>query len=417
MLVVIVSDYAEVTGGAAKVAIASARGLAERGIRVLFVCALSPVSPRLDHPLIEVHCLGLQEVWSRRNRLGAAVAAIWNRQAARGLDQLLRQVDPARTVVHFHQWTKALSPSVIWATRNSGLPCLISMHDYFLACPNGNYFIFSHKQPCTYRPMSLACLCVDCDSRSYAHKSVRLVRQAALQRAAGHRQATNGLAVIHVSAFARSVAEPLLPRAWRHFVVPNPVDVAMRPRVRVGGNRDFVFVGRFTPEKQAGLFAEAARCARVPATFLGDGPEAQTIRAVYPDARILPWGDRQTVDRLLEGARALVFPSSWYETSGLVVAEALARGVPTIVSRVTAAQDLITDGVNGLLCPPDDLPALVSRLELLKPDDVAERMGRHAFEMYWKAPLSESAHIDRLLTAYDAVLDRVGSAAAKDHEP
>lgn len=415
--VVIVSDFGEVNGGAAKVAIASACALAERGIKVLFVCAVAPVSARLQRAAIDVRCLGLRDVWSRRNQFGAAFAAIWNIEAGRYLDQLLQQIDPSRTVIHIHQWTKAFSPSAILAARNSGLPCIVSLHDYFLVCPNGNYFLFSHDRPCTYSPMSFSCICANCDSRSYAHKGVRLIRQVALRRAMDQHEGGKALNAVHVSAFARAVAEPLLPATWRHFVVPNPVDVEKRPPVAVEGNRDFVFIGRFTPEKEPVRLAEAARQAQVPATFVGDGPDAEKIRATYPRARILPWADAEGIERVLRGARTLVFPSAWYETSGLVVAEALARGVPAIVSCATGARDLIHDGVNGLLFPPGDPSALVSCIERLKQHGVAQRMGQNAFDLYWKAPLSGHAHADRLLDVYNTVLNEGGVDPATEMAP
>ena len=103
---------------------------------------------------------------------------------------------------------------------------------------------------------------------------------------------------------------------------------------------------------------------------------------------------------MLSTARALVFPSVWYETSGLVVAEALARGVPAIVSSATAGRDLIRDGVNGLLCEPGSLEALVASLQRLQDDDRAALMGENAFALYWANPLSVAAHLDQLLAAY-----------------
>src|SRR5215470_8269532 len=102
MRVVIVSDFAEVNGGAAKVAVTSARGLAEAGIPVTFVHAVEPASPLLDHPLISVHCLGLDSVWSRSNPLRAAMQGIWNDPARMALETLLDRVADDETLVHFH---------------------------------------------------------------------------------------------------------------------------------------------------------------------------------------------------------------------------------------------------------------------------------------------------------------------------
>ena len=400
--VIVVSDFGDVNGGASKVAISSARGLAEAGVAVLFVCALGPVDRLLHHRNIEVRCFDLPGVWSTRNPIAAACRGAWHAGAAQRLRTLLRDEDPDQTIVHFHQWTKAFSPSVIAAAGDAGFRRVISLHDYFLFCPNGAYYHFPRGTPCRLRPLSVACVAANCDSRNYAFKAVRLVRHGLLASAL-RRQGSQSLSVIHVSAFARSVAEPLLPSGTRHFVVPNPVDVPQGQPVAVRDNRDFVFIGRFTTEKRCALFARAARQAGIPATFLGEGPEEQAIRLANPDARVLPWGTAERVAQVLSTARALVFPSAWYETSGLVVAEALARGVPAIVGSTTGARDLIRHGVNGLLCEPGSLESLVASLRRLQDDDCAAAMGDNAFAMYWTRPLSVAAHLDRLLAAYRAI--------------
>jgi hypothetical protein len=48
MHIVVVSDFAHVNGGAAQVAIGSARALAAAGTRVSFACAVPPVDPGLE---------------------------------------------------------------------------------------------------------------------------------------------------------------------------------------------------------------------------------------------------------------------------------------------------------------------------------------------------------------------------------
>jgi glycosyltransferase involved in cell wall biosynthesis len=400
--VVIISDFGDVTGGAAKVAIASARGLAERGIRVAFICAIRPVSTLLDHANIDVGCFDLPQVWATSNPLAAALQGVWSADAARKLDELLRDENPDETIIHFHQWTKAFSPSVIAAARARKFRSIISLHDYFFFCPNGVYFHFPRGSPCQVKPLSCACIAANCDSRNYAFKTIRLLRHGALARALG-RLGAPALNVIHVSEFARSVAQPLLASETRHFVVPNPVDVAKGEPVAVRDNRDFVFIGRFTREKHCVLFARAALRAGVPATFLGEGPEEKAIRAANADARVLPWGSAEAVAQVLSKSRALVFPSAWYETSGLVVAEALARGVPAIVGSATGARDLIGDGVNGLLCEPGSFEDLVASLRRLQDDECATAMGENAFAMYWASPLSISTHLDRLLGVYRSI--------------
>ena len=403
MRVAIISDYGSVNGGAAKMALIGARALAERGHAVEFVCATEPCAPALQHPDIHLHHLGQADVWAERNPLRAAARGIWNRVAARRLGDLFASFDPRDTVVHFHQWTKALSPSAIGAAAASALPSVFTLHDYFLFCPNGIYFDHARHNPCQRRPLSAACLAAACDAHSRAHKAVRVIRQVATN--AARRRIARPLNLIHVSASARAVAWPHFPGATRHFVVPNPSTVPKLEPVDVRGNRAFVYIGRFTPEKGPVVFARAARAAGIPAVFLGGGPEAARLRTANPDAELHPWGPEAAVESLLGGARALVFPSLWHETLGLVVLETLSRGVPVICSRGTGAADWVEDGVDGFLIEPGDVAGLEARLrQLAQDDDLAVRMGQQAYRRYWQDAPTIEAHAQQLEACYAKIL-------------
>lgn len=398
MRLVILSDFAEVNGGSAKVAITSARGLAERGWSIRFVHATGAVSPLLQHPNIRCVDLGIPSVWDRPSPR-AALDGVWNRRAGEAVADLLdtgRGEGPA--LVHAHQWTKALTPAAIAAARHAGAPVAVSLHDYFIVCPNGAFYNHHTGQRCPLIPMSRRCVTTHCDSRTYAHKAVRVARQIAVARATG--PSGGELTAIHVSDFARRVAAPHLPAHIRQAVVPNPVDVPRGPWVDAAANRPVVYVGRLTPEKGVVALARAASAAGAPVVFMGEGPEAGRIRAACPAAEMRPWGSTEEVAALLAGARALAFPSTWYETSGLVVAEALARGVPAIVSETTAAADLIAHGRNGLRIPTGDEAALRGALLRLRDDAFVERMSREAYARYWRAPPDVNAHLDRTEEVY-----------------
>ncbi|HWK45054.1 MAG TPA: glycosyltransferase family 4 protein [Stellaceae bacterium] len=400
MEAILVSDYGDARGGAAKVAIMSARALASRGIPVTFFCATPPDGSVLDHPLVRVECVGIEDVW-HRSPFAAAVGGIANRRAAETFAALLRQADPARTILHFHQWTKALSPSVLRVAAKTPFAALVTAHDYLAVCPNGTFFDHGTGSPCSLRPLSVACALQRCDARSQVHKAVRLMRQAdlpALWRRVGDRWG-----FIHISPGAAEVARPFLPETVRHFTILDPVDATPAPPVRVSGNRDFLYLGRLVPEKGCVDLATAAADG-FGVSFMGEGPQEQAILAANSHARILPWGDAEAVDRAIGGARALVLPSIWQETFGMVVAEALARGVPAIVSDRVGALTLIDHGGNGLIYPAGDRAALRRCLAILSDDQRAAAMGREAYDRYWAAPLSVSAHADALVQAYGEML-------------
>ena len=87
------------------------------------------------------------------------------------------------------------------------------------------------------------------------------------------------------------------------------------------------------------MFAEAARKIGMIPTYVGDGPIAHEIAARYPEARMLGWMDPAGVHRAMRAARALVFPSLWFEGQPLTVMEAKGLGVPVIVSDACAGRE------------------------------------------------------------------------------
>jgi glycosyltransferase involved in cell wall biosynthesis len=409
--VVLVADHASINGGQAKVAIESALGLAGRGIRVSLFAAVGPVDPRLEPAGIRVVCLEQDDVTTARSKLAFAAQAIWNGAASRALARELAACDPRETLVHVHAFAKALSPSIGPALRASGLPCLYTMHEFFLVCPTGGFYAYPEQRICHRTPMSSACIVANCDARSYPRKVARMIRHGALAHVA--RLPELFAHVITISDLQESVVRPLLPDGTAFHRVDNPIAVAQAP-VRAGPPGDFLFVGRISTEKGAPVFAEAARRAGVRAVFVGDGPERPDLAARHPEAVMLGWRDAEAVQDLMRRARALVFPSVWYEGQPLTVYEALACGAPVIVSDACAGREAVIDGETGFWFRSGDPDALAAHLRRLSDDGLATRMGRAAHDRYWTAPLSLDSHLDRLQGVYATVMR---GAAARTRMP
>ena len=104
----------------------------------------------------------------------------------------------------------------------------------------------------------------------------------------------------------------------------------------VANNRTLLVLGRLDAEKGVMLAAAAAQQAGLPIVFAGDGPLRARGGGGRRHGHRLA-GRRTAYGRHWRQARCLVFPSRWYETFGLVVEEAAARGVPAIVSDVCRA--------------------------------------------------------------------------------
>ena len=403
LTVVIIFDHASITGGQAKVAFDSAVGLKRHGHRPIVFAAVGPVSPRLVEAGIETVCLDQSDLVGNPSRATAAVQGIWNIAAARALDALLARLPPDNTIVHVHGWAKALSPSIAGPIARRKMPALYTIHEYFQFCPNGGFYNYQDDHVCTLKPLSTACWTTNCDSRNYARKVWRNVRLTAAKHVA--RLPDVFTDYIAISRFQRSIVAPLVPAASRLHDVSNPIsipDLGPKSDPRAG---DVIFVGRLSPEKGVFVYAEAARRAGMVPTYVGDGPIAGELKARYPEARLLGWTDPAGVQRAMRAARALVFPSLWYEGQPLTVLEAKGLGVPVIVSDACAGREEVADGVTGLWFRSGDADDLARALDLTGDDDAVAAMSRAATRAYWANPPTLNAHVARILTIYRGMLD------------
>jgi glycosyltransferase involved in cell wall biosynthesis len=167
---------------------------------------------------------------------------------------------------------------------------------------------------------------------------------------------------------------------------PRAPDGELRKRLLGAGSDDDVLiaaVGRLVECKGLGYLIEAA--ARVPGirvAIVGDGElradlerSARMLDAPVTFAGGLPHG--QVAD-VLAAADAAAVPfvvdrAGRVDGFGMTVLEALASARPLIATTVGAIPELVRDGVNGLLVPEKDVPALAAALERLRDDPLERR--------------------------------------------
>ena len=402
MNIVVVSDFAHVTGGNAAVALASARGLAERSHIVTLFAGVGPVGPEIAACGVKVVCSGQEAIADDRRRSRAVVQGIWNVKAARMMQETLGRMDLRHTVIHVHGWDKALSSSVVRAALTMGAKVVCTFHDYVSACPNSGFYNHRRDEICRLQPLSLSCVMESCDRRGYAHKLWRVVRHQ-VQRRWG--LLPGGIKhVIVVSDFSRRILEPFMPTGIRIHHVRNMIGVARAAPAHPADNNDYVMVGRMSREKGPHLLATVTRRTGWNVKFIGDGESVAEVRRIAPGATVTGWLPREAVLKEVTQARALIFPSLWYEAEPLVIYEAAALGVPAVVSDGSAARDLVIDGETGLHFRSGDDRHLESVMARLQDDQVVRRLGETAYRRYWNDPRTLERHLADLERVYELVL-------------
>lgn len=177
-------------------------------------------------------------------------------------------------------------------------------------------------------------------------------------------------------------------RADRVFVVPYSVDdelFARRTarlredratlRAQFGLHPDaqvFLFVGKLIPRKRLLDLVEAtaslaARRPGVEALVVGEGPSREEVEAAITrtgvPVRMAGFLNQSRLPEAYAAADALVLPAV-HETWGLVVNEAMASGLPAVVSDVVGcAPDLVEPGRTGETFPTGDVNALAAAME------------------------------------------------------
>jgi len=146
-----------------------------------------------------------------------------------------------------------------------------------------------------------------------------------------------------------------------------------------GDGRVVLAAGRFIAKKNfVGLIRAFAAFHQTAAgrghrlVLIGDGPERAAIvreaeRLDVTSVLAMPgYLSSKEIARWMGRAECFVVPSSHEEQWGLVVNEAMAAGLPSIVSDICGCvPDLIKDGTTGLLFDPRSLGSLVSQLSRL----------------------------------------------------
>lgn len=180
-------------------------------------------------------------------------------------------------------------------------------------------------------------------------------------------------------------------------VIPNAVDSSFYdPGWKLPLEPLVVFAGRLEWRKGPDRLARAipailASCPNARFRFVGaDTPTAPGRTSMLKFLRtLIPASDLTRVEfpgqipqssmpALYSGASVCVFPSRW-EGFGLVVAEAMACGAPVIVSDAPAFQELVSNGVSGVVVPADDVAALAAAVtNVLRDPASAANLGRNA---------------------------------------
>lgn len=336
--VIIINDFNYIQGGASKVAIDTAKLLKEKGLNVIFFSAVNKLEENIDG--VTYISTDQKEALKEQNRLKGIINGIYNLKAKKKLKELLKTLNKEETVIHVHGWTKALSSSVFDVAFKMNFKVVLTMHDYFTACPNGGYFNYKENKICKRKPLSWQCIKCNCDSRNYGFKIYRLIRQFVQNKIVKLNDKLEY--AIGISDLSIEILKPTLNSKIKLKKIYNPIEFNSNiPKADWTKNEYYLYVGRISKEKGVDSFCKAITNLGLKGIAVGDGSEKEKLEKEYSNIEFTGWKSSNEVKEYMKNARCLIFPSVWYETAGLTVLEAQSIGLPAIVNNNSAAREFV----------------------------------------------------------------------------
>lgn len=318
--------------------------------------------------------------------------------------QKIREFKP--DIIHVHNLHFAASPAVLYAAKKSSVPVVMTLHNYRLLCPSGTLFF---KEKLFTRSLNQL-FPADAVKRGVYQNSKLITFWLAfsgmLHQLAGTWNIPGKYVVLGDNARALFAGSKLKDIASRMVIKPNFCFPGEPHRDTKDGY--YMYVGRLSAEKGINVLLNAFGKTAAKLKIAGGGPmEAQieTTAAQFPNIELLGAKTPEETRMLISGAKALIFPSIWFETFGMVIIEAFSCGTPVIASAIGEAKHLVIDGANGLLFEPgdeNDLLAKLQRFEALD-DQALSDLSKGALKAYLDN-YTPAENLKRLHHVYDSAL-------------
>jgi glycosyltransferase involved in cell wall biosynthesis len=290
------------------------------------------------------------------------------------MSSLVKEFSP--DVAHVHNIYTQISPSVLDALGEAGVPVVMTVHDYHLVSPN--YMMWHDGRIENLRARGVACATL---SRFHKNSYTASFAQAS---------------VFHLHKFLRlydrNISKFVCPSEFvrtqmikagyserKTLTLPHFIDLKGKTPCS-GGDGSVLFVGRFVEEKGTLFVLELAKkISSVKFVLIGDGPLMADVRSrarEMKNVEVVGWVERNGLAEYYKKASVVLVPSLWHEVFGLVALEAMAYGKPVIASDRGGLPEVVVDGDTGIICAAGNIEMWADAISnLLNDESVATTLG------------------------------------------
>ena len=327
-------------------------------------------------------------------------------EAKRKISDLIGVEKP--DIAHAHLIYHQLSPSILVALKKKKIPVVMTLSDWKLICPN--YLLYTEDQICTrcknkkYRQAWEHC-CAD----NSCWKSAIIAAEAYFHHA---RRYYEDLVDVFIAP-SEFVKKMFVDFGWPaekiqvlpYFLSPK-IKCVNKPSLAPEQPR-FAFVGRLEKVKGIQELIESWVAQNIPYNLdvYGDGPllaELKDFVKKTGQKNIILHGfvDREEINKkIAKEITALIVPSIYYETFGLITIEAWAKGVPVLANDCGVLAELVKKSGAGLLFDVKSGDDLLEKLEKIQAPVYRERAVK-----YMSGNHGEGEYYERIIGVYKGLI-------------
>jgi glycosyltransferase involved in cell wall biosynthesis len=401
----------------------SARGLRRRGYDVGVFAGWIGEGPsafdtwdETDEESVVVRWVATYFGWSDRRNYD-------NPEVARRFGIWLEEFRP--DVVHLHS-LQTLGAGLVHEAADRGLPVVVTLHDFWWWCAR-QFLSDRDLRPCCPVVEAGVCQCeIDRawleERNSFTARALaRANRVVAVSKSTAAVAVANGVderrvVVIEPGTGPSEAFQPGQAPGPRTAHAAGPVDDATTAQAGDPEVVRLLYAGGANEMKGIGVLVEAARLLRerserwrLSCYGFEDGLEG--VEGLPVEA--LPAFAPAEARRVLAEHDVLVVPSVVHESYSTLTREAIAERVPVLCSNSLGPEEVVTDGVNGLVVPAGDPQSLARAIgRIIDEAGLMERLREGCDEV----PLpSIDEHLDALVALYEDVLRPPRTAGAALH--
>ncbi|MEO8147092.1 MAG: glycosyltransferase family 4 protein [Bacteroidia bacterium] len=310
-------------------------------------------------------------------------------------------------VVHCFSLNVALSPSLLDACREKGVPVVMSCNDYKHICTN--YRLYHHGKICTdckggklYMPVVNNCckhsfaFSVASSIEAYVHEYKNILRK-------------NIHTFSYESEFMRNITDEFWEgKKHNSYLLGKPFHApAYQPHY---DHEDYLlYIGRLSDEKGVDILLRAMKLVpHAKLKIVGTGPYKELLENLAKELELQnvefmgsKWGDE--AKDFIRKCRFVVIPSLWYENFPYVITETYALGKALIGSDRGGIPENIVPGETGYVYPADDFTKLAEYIQTMwNNEERTIEMGKIAKQKV-DAEFNDTVFYQKLLKLYDGL--------------